>query len=78
METGIGHGGPDGIRGGLIPVDPTETQINTKQDLSAWVRAHDAVPGITWAVAAGPGGTMIIREFGQERSRYLALAGGRG
>jgi hypothetical protein len=44
------------------------TQINTKQDLSRWTRAHENVPGITWSVFAGPGGTMIIVEHKEDRA----------
>jgi hypothetical protein len=38
------------------------TEIGTKADMSRWSRAHSDVPGITWSVLAGPGGTMIIIE----------------
>lgn len=44
------------------------TEINTKQDLSRWTRAHEKVPGITWSVSAGPGGTMIIVEHDEDRA----------
>jgi hypothetical protein len=44
------------------------TQINTKQDLSRWTREHEKVPGITWSVFAGPGGTMIIVEHEEDRA----------
>jgi hypothetical protein len=44
------------------------TQINTKQDLSRWTRAHENSPGITWSVFAGPGGTMIIVEHKEDRA----------
>ena len=43
------------------------TEINTKQDLSRWTRAHEKVPGITWSVSAGPGGTMVIVEHEEDR-----------
>lgn len=67
MKTGIRHDRPGDIRAGLVPVGITETEINTKQDLSAWVRAHASAPGINWTVVPGPGGTMIIREFDRVR-----------
>ena len=67
MKTGIMHDRPGDIRASLIPVGITETEINTKQDLSAWVRAHASAPGINWTVVPGPGGTMIIREFDRAR-----------
>jgi hypothetical protein len=41
--------------------------ITTKQDMSRWTRAHSDVPGITWSVFAGPGGTMIIVEHAEDR-----------
>jgi hypothetical protein len=41
--------------------------ITTKQDMSRWTRAHADVPGITWSVFAGPGGTMIIVEHDEDR-----------
>jgi hypothetical protein len=41
--------------------------ITTKQDMSRWTRAHADAAGITWSVVAGPGGTMIIVEHGQDR-----------
>lgn len=41
--------------------------ITTKQDMSRWTRAHADVPGITWSVFAGPGGTMIIVEHAEDR-----------
>jgi hypothetical protein len=44
------------------------TLIATKQDLSRWTRSHADAPGITWAVEAGPGGTMLITEFAVDRS----------
>lgn len=43
------------------------SQITTKQDMSRWTRAHADVPGITWSVFAGPGGTMIIVEHAEDR-----------
>jgi hypothetical protein len=44
------------------------TEVNTKQDLSRWTRAHEKVAGITWSVFAGPGGTMIIVEHEEDRA----------
>jgi hypothetical protein len=44
------------------------TEINTKQDMSRWTRAHEKVPGIRWSVFAGPGGTMIIVEHEEDRA----------
>ena len=43
------------------------THITTKQDLSRWTRAHADVPGIKWSVFPGPGGTMIIVEYAEDR-----------
>jgi hypothetical protein len=43
-------------------------RITTKQDLSGWTRAHADAPGINWSVFPGPGGTMIIVEYAQDRS----------
>jgi hypothetical protein len=43
------------------------SHITTKQDMSRWTRAHADVPGITWSVFAGPGGTMIIVEHAEDR-----------
>ncbi len=43
------------------------THITTKQDLSRWTRAHADVPGIRWSVFPGPGGTMIIVEYAEDR-----------
>jgi hypothetical protein len=43
------------------------SHITTKQDMSRWARAHADVPGITWSVFAGPGGTMIIVEHAEDR-----------
>ena len=42
--------------------------ITTKQDMSRWTRAHADVPGIRWSVFPGPGGTMIIVEYAEDRS----------
>jgi hypothetical protein len=41
--------------------------ITTKQDMSRWTRAHADVPGIRWSVYPGPGGTMIIVEYDEDR-----------
>jgi hypothetical protein len=41
--------------------------ITTKQDMSRWTRAHADLPGITWSVFPGPGGTMIIVEHAEDR-----------
>ena len=41
--------------------------ITTKQDMSRWTRAHADVPGIKWSTFAGPGGTMIIVEYSEDR-----------
>lgn len=43
------------------------THIATKQDMSRWARAHTDVPGIRWSVFPGPGGTMIIVEYAEDR-----------
>ena len=48
------------------------TEINTKQDMSRWARAHEKVPGIRWSVFAGPGGTMIIVEHEEDRASLHA------
>jgi hypothetical protein len=48
------------------------TEINTKQDMSRWTRAHEKVPGIRWSVFAGPGGTMIIVEQEEDRASLHA------
>jgi hypothetical protein len=48
------------------------TEINTKQDMSRWTRAHEKVPGIHWSVIAGPGGTMIIVEHEEDRASLHA------
>jgi hypothetical protein len=47
--------------------------ITTKQDMSRWTRAHADVPGITWSVFAGPGGTMIIVE-GEDRCSHASVS----
>ena len=41
--------------------------ITTKQDMSRWARAHADEPGIKWSVFPGPGGTMIIVEYAEDR-----------
>ena len=41
--------------------------ITTKQDMSRWARGHADVPGIKWSVFPGPGGTMIIVEYAEDR-----------
>ena len=46
--------------------------ITTKQDMSRWTRAHADMPGITWSVFAGPGGTMIIVEHAEDRCALTA------
>lgn len=51
------------------------TEICTKQDMSRWTRAHADVPGITWSVYPGPGGTMIIVEHEENRCSAGAVAG---
>jgi len=43
------------------------THITTKQDMSRWTRAHADAPGIRWSVYPGPGGTMIIVEYAEDR-----------
>jgi hypothetical protein len=48
------------------------TQINTKQDMSRWTRAHNKKSGITWSVIAGPGGTMIIVDHDEDRASLHA------
>jgi hypothetical protein len=48
------------------------TEINTKQDMSRWTRAHEKVQGIHWSVFAGPGGTMIIVEYEEDRAALYA------
>mgnify|MGYP001213541086 CR=1 FL=1 len=46
--------------------------VTTKQDLSAWTRAHADAPGIKWSVIAGPGGTMVIIEHANDRAGRAA------
>lgn len=41
------------------------TEIDTKQDLSRFTRAHADGP-ITWETEAGPGGTIIVIEHEDE------------
>jgi hypothetical protein len=48
------------------------TQLNCKQDMSRWTRAHADAPGINWSVYPGPGGTMIVVEHEEDRSTFLA------
>jgi hypothetical protein len=43
------------------------SHITTKQDYSRWTRAHADIPGIKWSTFAGPGGTMIIVEYAEDR-----------
>ena len=43
----------------------TVTEITTRQDLSAFARAH-ATGGITWTVTGGPGGTLIILDHADD------------
>jgi hypothetical protein len=45
--------------------------ITTKQDMSRWARAHADVPGIKWSVFPGPGGTMIIVEYADDRCSHV-------
>jgi hypothetical protein len=55
-------------KGETVITEITEiSHITTKQDMSRWTRAHADVPGITWSVFAGPGGTMIIVEHAEDR-----------
>lgn len=49
----------------------TVTEITTKQDLSAFARAH-ANSGITWTVTGGPGGTLIILDRGDDEPERAA------
>lgn len=56
----------------MIPEITQITEINSKQDLSRWTRAHEKVSGITWSVFAGPGGTMIIVEHKEDRASLHA------
>jgi hypothetical protein len=48
------------------------TQLNCKQDMSRWTRAHADATGVNWSVYPGPGGTMIIVEHEEDRSTFLA------
>lgn len=48
--------------------------INTKQDLSRWVRAHADAEGITWSVLPGQGGTMVIVDGEADRSALTRAA----
>jgi hypothetical protein len=48
------------------------TQINCKQDMSRWTRAHAGTTGINWSVYPGPGGTMIVVEHEEDRGTFLA------
>lgn len=50
------------------------SHIETKQDMSRWTRAHADVPGITWSVYPGPGGTMIIVEHTEDRCTLNRVA----
>ncbi|HVT67441.1 MAG TPA: hypothetical protein VHF26_06825 [Trebonia sp.] len=50
------------------------SHIETKQDMSRWTRAHADVPGITWSVYPGPGGTMIIVEHTEDRCTLTRTA----
>ena len=36
-------------------------EINTKQDMARFARAHESSP-VTWSTQAGPGGTIIVTE----------------
>jgi len=47
--------------------------ITTKQDMPRWARAHADVPGIRWSVYPGPGGTMIIVEYSEDRDKASAV-----
>jgi hypothetical protein len=53
----------DGVITGITEI----AHITTKQDMSRWTRAHADVPGIRWSVYPGPGGTMIIVEYAEDR-----------
>jgi hypothetical protein len=53
------------------------THITTKSDLARWTRAHEGVPGITWSVFAGEGGTMVIVEHAARDRAAAAGAGAR-
>jgi hypothetical protein len=48
------------------------TLVATRQDLSRWTREHVGVPGITWSVEPGPGGTMLIVEHAYDRAAAIA------
>jgi hypothetical protein len=63
---------PRALREGETPLITRITEINTKQDLSRWTRAHEKASGITWSVMAGPGGTMIIVEHEEDRASLYA------
>jgi hypothetical protein len=55
-------------KGDVVITGVTEiAHITTKQDMSRWTRAHADVPGIKWSVFPGPGGTMIIVEYAEDR-----------
>jgi hypothetical protein len=55
-------------KGDAVITGVTEiTHITTKQDMSRWTRAHTDAPGIKWSVFPGPGGTMIIVEYAEDR-----------
>jgi hypothetical protein len=49
----------------------TVTEITTKQDLSAFARAH-ANSAITWTVTSGPGGTLIILDHAEDEPERAA------
>jgi hypothetical protein len=53
----------------MSPAVTVITEITTKNDMSRWTRAHSDAPGINWSVYPGPGGTMIIVEHEEDRSR---------
>jgi hypothetical protein len=46
------------------------TEINEKQDMSRFARAHEAGP-ITWTTKAGPGGTIIVVEHDENNSSMV-------
>jgi hypothetical protein len=54
------------------------SHITTKQDMSRWTRAHADMPGITWSVFPGPGGTMIIVEHAEDRRSLNGASTGVG
>ena len=63
-----GRPSPAAERRGAVNSGVTKVaHITTKQDMSRWTRAHADVPGITWSVYPGPGGTMIIVEHAEDR-----------